>query len=109
MSVGTRRNDAQGKQTVGFGFELASSQVTSGTVNWYAIVSECMRENLTKLSYRKSNDFWQQFRNVFEMRDWAIGPLRSSDGRLATSKEEIFEELRKKVLPGATPQRNILR
>ena len=29
------------------------------------------------------------------MRECAIGPVQSSDGRLATSKEEISEELRK--------------
>ena len=59
-----------------------------------------MRETLTGLSYRKSKDFWQEFRHVFQMREWAIGPLQSSDGRLATSKEEISEELRKTFFLG---------
>ena len=53
--------------------------------------SEWMRETLTGLSYRKSKDFWQKFRHVFQMREYAIGPLQSSDGRLATAKEEISE------------------
>ena len=57
--------------------------------------SEWMRETLTKLSYRKGKDFWRQYRFVFQMRECAIGPLQSSDGRLVTSKEEISEELRK--------------
>ena len=34
------------------------------------------------------------------MRESAIGPLQSSDGRLATSKEEISEELRKTFFLG---------
>ena len=34
------------------------------------------------------------------MRECAIGPLQSSDGRLATSKEEISEELRKTFFLG---------
>ena len=62
--------------------------------------SEWMRETLTKLSYRKGKDFWQQFRFVFQMRECAIGPLQSSDGRLATSKMEISEELRKTSVLG---------
>ena len=57
--------------------------------------SEWMRETLTGLSYRKGKDFWQKFRHVFQMRECAIGPLQSSDGGLATSTEEISEELRK--------------
>ena len=57
-------------------------------------------ETLTNLSYRKGKDFWQQFRHVFQMRLCAIGPLQSSDGRLATSKEEISEELRKTFFLG---------
>ena len=57
--------------------------------------SEWMRETLTNLSYRKGTDFWQQFRHLFQMRECAIDPLQSSDGRLATSKELISEELRK--------------
>ena len=59
-----------------------------------------MRETLTNLSYRKGKDFWQQFEHVFQMREIAIGPLLSSDGRLATSKEEISEELRKTFILG---------
>ena len=62
--------------------------------------SEWMRETLTGLSYRKGKDFWQKFRHVFQMRECAIGPLQSSDGRLATSKEEISEELRKTFFLG---------
>ena len=62
--------------------------------------SEWIRETLTKLSYRKGKDFWQPFRFVFQMRECAIGPLRSSDGRLATSKDEISEELRKTFFLG---------
>ena len=54
-----------------------------------------MRDTSTNLSYRKGKDFWQQFRHVFQVRECAVGPLQSSDGRLATSKEEISEELRK--------------
>ena len=53
--------------------------------------SEWMRETLTKLSYRKGKDFWQQFRFVFQMRECAMGPLQTADERLATSKEEISE------------------
>ena len=34
------------------------------------------------------------------MRECAIGPLQCSDGRLATSKEEICEELRKTFFQG---------
>ena len=59
-----------------------------------------MRETLTKLSYRKGNSFWQQFRFVFQMRECAIGLMQSSDGRLATSKDEISEELRKTFFLG---------
>ena len=58
--------------------------------------SEWMRETLTGLSYRKGKDFWQKFRHVFQMRECAIGPLQSSDRRLATSKGEISEELKKR-------------
>ena len=56
--------------------------------------SEWMRETLTGLSYRKGKDFWQKIRHVFQMRECAIGLLQSSDGGLATSKEEISEDLR---------------
>ena len=59
-----------------------------------------MRETLTELSYRKSKDFWQEFAHVFQMRECAIGPLQSSDGRLANSKKEISEELRKTFFLG---------
>ena len=59
-----------------------------------------MRETLTNLSYRKGRDFWQEIRHVFQMRECAIGPLQSSDGRLATSKEEISEELRRTFFLG---------
>ena len=59
-----------------------------------------MRETLTGLSYRKGKGFWQNFRHVFQMREYAIGPLQSSDGGLATSKEEISEELRKTFFLG---------
>ena len=59
-----------------------------------------MRETLTKLSYRKRKDFWQQFRFVLQMRECAIGPLQTSGGRLATSKKEISEELRKTFFLG---------
>ena len=59
-----------------------------------------MRETLTGLSYRKGKGFWQNFRHVFQMRENAIGPLQSSDGGLATSKEEISEELRKAFFLG---------
>ena len=62
--------------------------------------SEWMRESSTGLSYRKGKDFWQKFRHVFQMRECALGPLQSSDGRLATSKEEISEELRKTFFLG---------
>ena len=62
--------------------------------------SEWMQETLTGLSYRKGKDFWQKFRHVFQMRECAIGPLQYSDGRLATSKEEISEELRKTFFLG---------
>ena len=62
--------------------------------------SEWMRGTLTKLSYRKGKDFWQQFRFFLQMRECTIGPLQSSDGRLATSKEEISEELRKTLFLG---------
>ena len=62
--------------------------------------SEWMRETLTGLSYRKGKDFWQKFRHVFQKRECAIGPLQCSDGRLATSKEEISEELRKTFFLG---------
>ena len=58
-------------------------------------LSEWMRETSTNLSKKKSTDFWQQFRHVFQMRECLIGPLQSSDGRLASSKDEISEELRK--------------
>ena len=34
------------------------------------------------------------------MRECALGPLQSSDGRLATSKEEISEELRRTFFLG---------
>ena len=61
---------------------------------------EWMRETSTGLSYRKGKDFWQKFRHVFQMRESAIGPLQSSDGRLATSKKEISEELRKTFFLG---------
>ena len=61
---------------------------------------EWMRETLTGLSYRKGNDFWQKFRHVFQMRECAIGPLQCSDGGLATSKEEISEELGKMFFLG---------
>ena len=54
-----------------------------------------MRESLISSSYRKCKDFWQQYRRVFQMRECAISPLQSSDGRLATSKGDIFEVLRK--------------
>ena len=57
--------------------------------------SEWMRETLTNLTHRKGKEFWQQFRHVFQMRECAIGPLQSSDGRLATPKKKISEELRK--------------
>ena len=59
-----------------------------------------MRETLPGLSYRKGKDFWQKFRHVFQMRECAIGPLQCSDGQLATSTEEIFEELRKTFFLG---------
>ena len=59
-----------------------------------------MRETLTNLSYRNGKDFWQQFRHVLQMRECAIGPLQGSDGRLANSKEEISEELRKTFFLG---------
>ena len=59
-----------------------------------------MQETLNKLSYRKSKDLWQQYRVVFQMRECAIGPLQCSDGRLATSKKEISEELRKTFFLG---------
>ena len=59
-----------------------------------------MRETLIYLNYRKGKDFWQKFRHVFQMRECAIGPLQSSDGWLATSKEEISEELRKTFFLG---------
>ena len=59
-----------------------------------------MRETLTNSTYRKSKDFWQQFRHVFQVRECEIGPLQSSDGRLATSKEDISEELRKTFFLG---------
>ena len=59
-----------------------------------------MRETLTGLSYRKGKDFWQKIRHLFQMRECAIDPLQSSDGRLATSKEEISEELRKTFFLG---------
>ena len=62
--------------------------------------SEWMLETLTGLSYRKSKDFWQKFRLVFRRRDFAIGPLQSSNGRLATSKHEISAELRKTFFLG---------
>ena len=62
--------------------------------------SEWMRETLTGVSYRKGKDFWQNFRHVFQLRECAIGPLQSSDGGLATSKEEISEELRKTFSKG---------
>ena len=62
--------------------------------------SEWMRETSTELSYRKGKDFWQQFRHVFQMKQCAIGPLQSSDRRLATSKEEISEKLRKTFFLG---------
>ena len=38
---------------------------------------EWMGETLTGLSYRKGNDFWQNFRHVFQVRECAIGPLQS--------------------------------
>ena len=59
-----------------------------------------MGETLTGLSYRKGKDFWQKIRHVFQMRECAIGPLQNSDGGLATSKEEISEELRKTFFLG---------
>ena len=63
--------------------------------------SEWMRETLTNLSYRKGKVSWQHFRHVIQMRECEIGPLQSSTGRLATSKEEIIcEELRKTFLLG---------
>ena len=63
-----------------------------------------MRETLTEVSYRKGKDFWQQFRHVFQMRECAIGPLQSLDGRHATSKEEISEDLRKTFFLGQHPK-----
>ena len=59
-----------------------------------------MRETLTGLSYRKGKDFRQTFRHVFQMRECALAPLQSSDGRLATSKDEISEDLRKTFFLG---------
>ena len=59
-----------------------------------------MQKTLTKLSYRKRKDFLQHFRHLFHFRECAIDPLQSSDGRLATSKEEISEELRKTFFLG---------
>ena len=58
------------------------------------------RETLTTLSYKKQMDFWQHFRHVFQMRERAIGPLQTSDGRLYTSKEGTSEELRKTFFLG---------
>ena len=62
--------------------------------------SEWMRETLNGLSYRKIKVFWQQMRRVFQMRECEIGPLQSSVGLLATSKEEILEKLRKTFILG---------
>ena len=59
-----------------------------------------MRETLTNLSSRKGKGFWQQLQHVFQMTDCAIDPLQNSDGRLATSEEEILEELRKTFFLG---------
>ena len=63
-------------------------------------MSEWMRHNLSNWNYKKSEEFCQQFQHVFYMRKGAIGPFQSSDGRLAPSKEEISEELRKTFILG---------
>ena len=70
--------------------------------------SEWMRETLFNLSSRKSKCFWQQFRHVFQLRECEKGPLQSSDGRLATSKEDISEELRKTFFLGHDLKRRSL-
>ena len=59
-----------------------------------------MKQTLTNLSQMKSKDLWHQFRHVFQMRQCEMCTLQSSDGRLATSKEETSEELRKTFFLG---------
>ena len=70
--------------------------------------SEWIRETLTNLRYRTSKVFRQQFGHVFQMRECAIGLLQSSDGQLATSKEQIAEELRKTFFLGQHLKRRSL-